>query len=153
VDNKTANFWMVSIKQRLLSLGLVLATGFVLLTSLVVNAGLSAAESYINNVVPKAIILLESINVVLPFCIITFRFALVFKFVPDTSFHGAMFGWGLWSPPFSLRLESDHRILFGPFSLIVCVRCGGISRDLSNLDLLLCSNLAIRSGTDSCLRA
>jgi membrane protein len=84
VDNKTDNFWMVTIRQRFLSLGLVLATGFVLLTSLVVNAALSAAESYINNVVPKSVIFLESINFVFSFCIITFLFALIFKFIPDT---------------------------------------------------------------------
>lgn len=84
VDNKTENFWMITIRQRFLSLGLVLATGFVLLTSLAVNAALSASVSYINNLVPKSVILLESINFVISFCIITFLFALIFKFIPDT---------------------------------------------------------------------
>jgi membrane protein len=85
VDNRTKSFWTVTIKQRLLSLGLVLATGFLLLTSLVVTAFLSATEKYISNLLPKLLVLLESINLVFSFCIITLLFALIFKFIPDTA--------------------------------------------------------------------
>jgi membrane protein len=85
VDNRTKNFWTVTIKQRLLSLGLVLATGFLLLTSLVITAFLSATETYISNLLPKLLVLLESINLVFSFCIITLLFALIFKFIPDTA--------------------------------------------------------------------
>jgi membrane protein len=85
VDNRTKSFWTVTIKQRLLSLGLVLATGFLLLTSLVVTAFLSATEAYISNLLPKLLVLLESINLVFSFCIITLLFALIFKFIPDTA--------------------------------------------------------------------
>jgi membrane protein len=85
VDNRTKSFWTVTIKQRLLSLGLVLATGFLLLTSLVVTAFLSATEKHISNLLPKSLVLLESINLVFSFCIITLLFALIFKFIPDTA--------------------------------------------------------------------
>jgi membrane protein len=85
VDNRTKSFWTVTIKQRLLSLGLVLATGFLLLTSLVVTAFLSAAGKYISNLFPKSLVFLESINLVFSFCIITLLFALIFKFIPDTA--------------------------------------------------------------------
>ena len=85
VDNRTKSFWTVTIKQRLLSLGLVLATGFLLLTSLVVTAFLSATEKYISDLLPKSLVLLESINLVFSFCIITLLFALIFKFIPDTA--------------------------------------------------------------------
>ena len=85
VDNRTKSFWTVTIKQRLLSLGLVLAAGFLLLTSLVVTAFLSATEKYISNLLPKSLVLLESINLVFSFCIITLLFALIFKFIPDTA--------------------------------------------------------------------
>jgi membrane protein len=85
VDNRTKSFWTVTIKQRLLSLGLVLATGFLLLTSLVVTAFLSATEKYISNLLPKSLVLLESIYLVFSFCIITLLFALIFKFIPDTA--------------------------------------------------------------------
>ncbi len=85
VDNRTKSFWTVTIRQRLLSLGLVLATGFLLLSSLVVTAFLSATEKYISNLLPKSLVLLESINLVFSFCIITLLFALIFKFIPDTA--------------------------------------------------------------------
>jgi membrane protein len=85
VDNRTKSFWTVTIKQRLLSLGLVLATGFLLLTSLVVTAFLSATEKHISNLLPKSLVLLESIYLVFSFCMITLLFALIFKFIPDTA--------------------------------------------------------------------
>ena len=85
VDHRTKSFGTVTIKQRLLSLGLVLATGFLLLTSLVVTAFLSATEKYISNLLPKSLVLFESINLVFSFCIITLLFALIFKFIPDTA--------------------------------------------------------------------
>lgn len=85
VDNRTQSFWTVMIKQRLLSFGLVLATGFLLLTSLVVTAFLSATGKYISNLFPKSLVFLKSINLVFSFCIITLLFALIFKFIPDTA--------------------------------------------------------------------
>lgn len=85
VDDKTKNFWVVTIRQRFLSLGLVLTTGFLLLTSLVVTAALSIAERYINTFLPKSVVLLISINSVFSFCMITLLFALIFKFIPATT--------------------------------------------------------------------
>jgi membrane protein len=85
VDNKTKSFWTEMIKQRLLSFGLVLASGFLLLSSLVVTASLSAAEKYISNSLPRSLVLLESMNLVFSFCTITLLFALIFKFIPDTT--------------------------------------------------------------------
>jgi membrane protein len=94
VDSTTKSFWKITIRQRFFSLGLVLATGFLLLTSLVVTAALSAAESIVNDLLPLSAILLESINFVFSCGVITILFALIFKFIPDTRFHGAMSGSG-----------------------------------------------------------
>jgi membrane protein len=85
VDSRAQSFWMVTIKQRFFSLGLVVATGFLLLTSLVVTAALSAAERYLGNLLPMSVILLESINFVFSFGMITILFALILKFIPDTT--------------------------------------------------------------------
>jgi membrane protein len=84
VDSSTKSFWTITSRQRFLSLGLVVATGFLLLTSLVVTACLSAAEKFVRNILPVPGIVLESINSVLSFCVITILFALIFKFIPDT---------------------------------------------------------------------
>ena len=84
VGRGTRGFWAFASKQRFFSLGLVVATGFLLLASLVVTAVLSAAEEFLSNVLPIPAILLESIHIVLSFCVITTLFALIFKFIPDT---------------------------------------------------------------------
>jgi membrane protein len=73
---------MVTVRQRFFSLGLVVAAGSLLLTSLVVTAGLSAAERFVSNFVPMSAMFLLSINFVFSFGMITILFALIFKFIP-----------------------------------------------------------------------
>jgi membrane protein len=85
VDSRTKSFWTVTSRQRFFSLGLVVATGFVLLTSLVVTAALAAAERFVSNLLPISVILLESINFVFSFGMITILFALILKLIPDTT--------------------------------------------------------------------
>jgi membrane protein len=85
VDRTTKSFWAATIRQRFFSLGLVLATGFLLLASLIVTASLTGAERVVNSVFPLSVILFESINFVLSFGVITILFALIFKFIPDTT--------------------------------------------------------------------
>jgi membrane protein len=82
VDNTPKSFWAAAIRQRFFSLGLVVATGFLLLTSLVVTAFLSAAERFASNLLPVGVLLLGSVNFVLSFGMITILFALIFKFIP-----------------------------------------------------------------------
>jgi len=84
VDRGTRSFWRVTGRQRFFSLGLVVATGFLLLTSLVVTAVLSAAAAVVSNLVRISTILLESVHSVFSFAVITMLFALIFKFIPDT---------------------------------------------------------------------
>jgi membrane protein len=85
VDKAARGFWTHTGRQRFFSLGLVLATGFLLLGSLVVTAVLSAAENFVGNLIPTSVLLLESIHIVISFGVITVLFALIFKFIPDTS--------------------------------------------------------------------
>jgi membrane protein len=84
VDSRVKGFWTVAGRQRFLSLGLVVATGFLLLTSLVVTTCLSAAEKIVGNLLPISAVLVESINFVFSFCMIAILFGLIFKFIPDT---------------------------------------------------------------------
>ena len=85
VDSGGKSFWAVTSRQRFFSLGLVLATGFLLLTSLVVTASLAATERFVSNLLPMSVILLESINFVFSFGMIAILFMLIFKFIPDTA--------------------------------------------------------------------
>ena len=84
VDSTTKGFWAATIRQRFFSVGLVVATGFLLLTSLVVTAFLSAAERFASNLLPIGVLLLGSVNFVFSFGMITILFALIFKFIPAT---------------------------------------------------------------------
>lgn len=84
VDSGTKSFWRVTGRHRFFSLGLVVATGFLLLTSLVVTATLSAAAGFVGNWVHTSTILLESIHSAFSFAVVTMLFALIFKFIPDT---------------------------------------------------------------------
>lgn len=82
--HSTKSFWRVALRRRFFSLGLVVATGFLLLTSLVITASLSAAERLVGTLLPISIVVLQSINFVFSFVVITLLFALIFKFIPDT---------------------------------------------------------------------
>lgn len=85
VDSSAKSFWKITSRQRFFSLGLVVATGFLLLTSLVVTAFLSAAEKFVSHSLPLPLIVLESTNFILSFAVITMLFAAILKFIPDTT--------------------------------------------------------------------
>jgi membrane protein len=84
VEYRNANFWAASIKQRILSLGLVLTTVILVLFALMVIASLSAAETYMSRAFPEAAFLLKLMNLILSFFIVALIFSLIFKFIPDT---------------------------------------------------------------------
>jgi membrane protein len=54
------------VKVRLISLGLVMALGFLLMVSLVVNTALTALGAWLNRFFPAAHLLLQGLNFLLP---------------------------------------------------------------------------------------
>lgn len=68
-------------RTRLLSLGLVLAVGFLLLVSLVFSAALAALRRYWG--FSDMTIFLETINVVITFILVTLLFAMIYKVLPN----------------------------------------------------------------------
>lgn len=76
------------VKTRILSLGMVLGIGFLLLVSLVVTTAVSAIGTWATNLLPGAKVLLEGTTFVLSFALITLLFAMIFKVLPD-----ARIGW------------------------------------------------------------
>jgi membrane protein len=82
--HSTKSFWSLALRHRVFSLGLVVTTGFLLLTSLVITASLSAAERLVGTLLPISIVVLQSMNFVFSFVVITLLFALIFKLIPDT---------------------------------------------------------------------
>jgi membrane protein len=71
--------------KRLLSLGMILGVGFLVLVSLALSALLSAAGSSIERFLPDAMSgpLLEVINLVVSLGVVTLLFAAIFKVLPD----------------------------------------------------------------------
>jgi membrane protein len=71
------------IRVRLLSLTLVLGFGFLLLVSLVIDAGLSALGSYMEASFSGAQVILQVLNSAIAFGIAVLLFAMIFKILPD----------------------------------------------------------------------
>jgi membrane protein len=79
----SGSFFRALVVQRLISFGLVVALGFLLLTSLLVSAALAAINKYMGNAFPGVVVLWEALNVVVSLGVITLLFAMVYKVLPD----------------------------------------------------------------------
>jgi membrane protein len=78
------SFWKDLIWQRLISFGMMLALGFLLLVSLVFSATLAVVLKFFNNYLPlRAAVFGELANFLIPLIAISGLFALIYKFVPD----------------------------------------------------------------------
>ena len=72
------------IRDRLLSFGMVLVIGFLLMVSLLLSAGLTAVSSFVGSGgLPGADIVWQIANALLSFGIITLLFGLIYKILPD----------------------------------------------------------------------
>ena len=71
------------LRSRATSLGLVAALGFLLLVSLVISAILTALSNYINGVLPAGHLILQILNFLASFVLITILFAAIYRVVPD----------------------------------------------------------------------
>jgi membrane protein len=84
VESKTdGSYLRALIMQRVISFGLVVALGFLLLTSLLVSAALAAVHRYMGSAFPGVVVLWEALNVVVSLGVITLLFAMIYKVLPD----------------------------------------------------------------------
>lgn len=74
--------WWGLVRSRLLSFGMVLSIGFLLLTSLVVSTALAAIGKWWGAMFGGWEVLLEVINLIVSFATITLLFALIYKMLP-----------------------------------------------------------------------
>ncbi len=70
-------------RAKLASLGLVAATGFLLLVSLIASAILSALVTWFRDQFPEMLLLLGAANFLLSFLMVTVLFAAIYKILPD----------------------------------------------------------------------
>jgi uncharacterized BrkB/YihY/UPF0761 family membrane protein len=71
------------IRKRLLSFGMVLAIGFLLLVSLIISASLSALSNFRQNFFPGFELFWQVLNFAVSFGFISLLFALMYKYLPD----------------------------------------------------------------------
>ena len=89
--------------QRLISFGLVVGVGFVLLVSLVVSAGLAALDRYVGHAFPALAVAWTALNVLVSLGVVTLLFAMIYQFLPDVKLRlrdvwlGALVTAGLFS--------------------------------------------------------
>lgn len=71
------------LRERLLSFGLILGIGFILMVSLVFSAGLSAINKWWSPQLSEWVLLLNVFNIVFGFLMTTAMFALIYKLMPS----------------------------------------------------------------------
>jgi len=81
--NPKVTSWARIIRDRFLSLALILGIGFLLLVSLVLTAIVSAASSVYSRFLPDVLALWPVVDVLISFAMTTTLFALIYKILPD----------------------------------------------------------------------
>jgi membrane protein len=71
------------VRQRVISFGLVIGVGFLLMVSLVVSAALAAIDKYVGRLFPAYLVLGQALNVVVSLGVVTLLFAMIYKTLPD----------------------------------------------------------------------
>ena len=84
VKAKPKRGWVKMLKDRLLSSSLIVSLGFLLVVSLVVNGALLALTDKLLRILPDVtLFVVEILNVVISFIVITILFGTIFKVLPD----------------------------------------------------------------------
>jgi membrane protein len=74
--------WWRLIRDRILSLGFVLSTGFLLLVSLLASTALNAVGHWLGGILPPLLYVLFWFNFVVSFAVTALLFAMIFKYTP-----------------------------------------------------------------------
>jgi membrane protein len=69
--------------QRVLSFGMVLGIGFLLMVSLVVSAVLSGLQDHLDRILPGGELLWQGVNLAVSVGVFTLLFGLIFRYLPD----------------------------------------------------------------------
>ncbi len=83
VEPKEGRGWWGILRDRFLSVAAVLGTGFLLLVSLVLSAGLAAFGKWYGGWLPAPEVVLQLLDIVMSLLVISGLFSLMFKMLPD----------------------------------------------------------------------
>jgi membrane protein len=76
--------WWDTVRTRLLSFGVILVLGFLLMVSLVISAALNILENYFSGKWHSATVILGWVAALISFLVITSLFAVIYKLLPRT---------------------------------------------------------------------
>ncbi|HEY2686155.1 MAG TPA: YihY/virulence factor BrkB family protein [Steroidobacteraceae bacterium] len=79
---KPAVPWWRILRARLLSFGLIMGVGFLLMVSLIVSAALAALGEWLNSFMGESSVILPAMDVIISLSMTTLLFALIYKYVP-----------------------------------------------------------------------
>jgi membrane protein len=86
IKSKPKNNLLKALKNRLLSFGLILSIGFILLVLLIIDAGLAFFSDFLTNYIDEyALYFLKPLNYVVSFAVLVLIFALIYRFLPDAN--------------------------------------------------------------------
>lgn len=104
VESKPGRGIMGFLKNRLISFSMVIATGFLMMISLLINSIINLFYKLLGDYFESIVPVSEIINLISSFIVITIMFALIFKYLPDViiSWRYVWFGAVLTSLLFSI---------------------------------------------------
>ena len=79
---KTAVAWWRILRSRILSVGLILGVGFLLMVSLIISACLAALGSWMQTFMVQWAVILPALDLILSLSLATVLFAMIYKYVP-----------------------------------------------------------------------
>lgn len=82
-EPKRSQGWFAYVKVRLTSFSMILVIGFLMMVSLVLSAAVTALDGFLEDLFPGADLLARLVNLFVSFGVVTFLFALIFKYLPD----------------------------------------------------------------------
>lgn len=85
VKTRSGPGWRLFIQDRLLSFGMVLVIGFLLLVSLLVTTTLSAFDRWVSAIIHLPAWVWGGVGILVSLAIVSLLFALIFKVLPDVS--------------------------------------------------------------------
>jgi membrane protein len=77
-----SNGWWLMLRNRMLSFGMILAIGFLLMVSLMVSAALASFGQGIGSWLGEWVLIAQAVNTLLSFVSISVMFALIYKYMP-----------------------------------------------------------------------
>lgn len=82
VKNVPGGVWN-TLRRRLLSFGMIIVIGFLLLVSLIISSVIAALDEFVVGILPGMQLIMQLVSFIISFGVVTILFALIYKYLPD----------------------------------------------------------------------